>query len=145
MAEGEQILEVIGERREKGFGKGIPALGRAEVGPGAALGDSSCLQGSHLAPAWAPSGLTASSQRNGGGCVPGTGSHHHWHVPYVVTCTPVTGHRTGLGERTRKSPPGERKQREIGGFHPHDAEAIMRPWGDHPQGPCFPSRDNTPP
>lgn len=69
------------ERKGKGCCKGTPALGGAEVGPGESLGDSSCLQGSHLAPTWAPSGLAAASQRNRGGCTAGTGSHHRWHMP----------------------------------------------------------------
>ena len=48
---------------------------------GSPWGDSSVYRGSHPAPTRAPTGLAALPQRSGGGCIPGTGSHHHWHVP----------------------------------------------------------------
>lgn len=51
--------------------------------------------------------------------------------PHLVTCTHLTGHRTGLGEKIRRAHPGERKQREVGGFYPHDAEVIIRPKRDY--------------
>lgn len=71
------------------------------------LGDSSCLQGGYRsAPTWAPSGLAALSQRRSGGCIPGTGSHYHWHIHALLGRCMVTGnhvreHRAGLGENQR--------------------------------------------
>lgn len=74
------------EGRGKGCCKGIPALGRAGADSGESLGGGGgegliSLQGVLSCPHLGPSGLAAFSQRIGGGCIPGTGSHRHWHMP----------------------------------------------------------------